>query len=410
MLKAGALYFAIVIAFMIAVISASLIMLAAHYRNAYLKEIRYDRLLNNLNSGLIYALADEQKINDSLVLDLYGDGTDSLLIRQKKWGIFELTVLQTFIQQDTLKKAFLIGTSTDSTALYLSDEDRPLAVSGQTKITGNVKLPKAGIKQAYAEGKPYEGKELVYEGKITNSDRTLNQLDVEILAHLKENLSKETTLFPTLAEQDLSASFLRPTKIFKIPASSTLSKINLKGNVILYSDSVVNISADAQLDHIQIYAKSIIVADGFKGSCQLFATDSISVGKNAVFDYPSVLGVIRTEKSIDQPQIAIGEKTQINGIVFTFEDKRSAMQTFISLAKEVTVKGEVYGVGIVKLSDGVAITGKVSCNRFLMQSPVTLYENFLINIAINRKARSKYYLSSKLFSNQQQNHILQWLN
>lgn len=410
MLKAGALYLAIVIAFIIAVISASLIMLAAHYRNAYLKEIRYERLLTNLNSGITYVLASETKTSDSLAIDLYGDKTDSLTIQQKMWGIFDLAILKSYIQQDTLKRAFLVGRTTDSVALYLSDEDRPLSLSGKTKITGNVKLPKAGIKQAYAEGKPYEGKDLIYEGKISNSSRSLNELDGEVLKNLKENLAKNIKQLPAFVAKDLSVSFLQTVKQFKLPDNYTLSGFSLKGNIVLFSDSIVNISADAELKDVQIYAPVIKIEAGFKGNCQLFATDSINIGKNVTFNYPSAIGIIRMENTIEQPQITLGENTKFNGIIFTYEEKRSPMQTLISLSKNTTIKGEIYSTGLVKLANDVSIEGKVSCNRFLMQSPVTLYENFLINISISRKTRSKYYLSSRLFKEQQQNQVLQWLN
>ncbi|PIG98215.1 hypothetical protein CS542_06460 [Pedobacter sp. IW39] len=50
--------------------------------------------------------------------------------------------------------------------LYLSDEDRPVSVSGKTLLIGNGMLPKAGIKQSYAEGKPYTGIKQLLDGKL----------------------------------------------------------------------------------------------------------------------------------------------------------------------------------------------------------------------------------------------------
>ena len=75
------------------------------------------------------------------------------------------------------------------------------------------------------------------------------------------------------------------------------------------------------------------------------------------------------------------------------------------------MKGEVYATGFVKMDKPVKIQGKVSCNRFIIQTPTSLYENYLIDIEINRKKRSKYYLGSALFPMKQlQNAILKWLN
>ncbi|MBB2145791.1 hypothetical protein GM921_09855 [Pedobacter sp. LMG 31464] len=410
MLKAGALYFSLTIAFFIAVISALLIMLAAHYRGVYLKEIRFARLAENLDSGSAYVLADQNWVEGKKIMDLYGDGTDSLLLEQKQWGLFDLAVLRSFRLQDTLQRAFLIGRQTDSVALYLSDEDRPLALSGDTKITGDVVLPKAGIKKAYAEGKPYANVQTVYGGKMSFSDRNLNELDQSMLKKLKDHLLQDRERLPLLIQSELVVSFLDSTQSFRLAKNAELNAVALKGNLILFADSSVTITRSARLTGIQIYAPVIHIEAGFKGNCQLFATESIVVEKEVALDFPSVLGVIRTSPSVAQPNISLGDHVVFNGIIFSHEQKRSPLQTLVSLGKETKVKGEVYSTGLVKLSKGVVIEGKVSCHRFIMQTPVTLYENFLIDVLLNRRARSRYYLSSRLFQGGQSNHILKWLD
>ncbi|WP_410221208.1 hypothetical protein [Pedobacter sp.] len=409
MLKAGALYFSIVIAFFIAIISASLIMLAAHYRNSYLKNIRYQRLTTNIESGVVYALAKEGISAEPETIDLYGDSIDSLSVEMKPWGIYPLAVIKSFILQDTLKRAMLIGQQPDKTVLYLSDENRPLSVNGQTKITGNALLPKSGIRQSYAEGKPYEGSELVYGGTIANSSPSLLPLTENVLKSIT-NFLDSTTWKKRGFTQPISftVSFLDSTKYIRLPLIANLSDIQLKGNVILYADSIVQISATAQLDGVQIYAPVIKVASGFKGRCQLFARDSVIVGKQTVFNYPSVIGVIRTESSIDQPKIQLGQQSIFNGVIFSFEKTRTPMQTMISLDKGCILKGEVYSTGFIKVSKEVKIIGKTSCNTFVMQTPATLYENFLIDVTLNRNELSNYYLSSPLF-NRSKKQVLQWL-
>ncbi|WP_199140355.1 hypothetical protein [Pedobacter sp. ASV12] len=399
------------IAFFIAIVSASLIMLAAHYRNSYLKEIRYNRLLNNLNSGIEYTLANKDAMEGKQTLDLFGDELDSLELDKKDWGIFDLAILKSFVKQDTLKRAFLIGNLTDSTAIYLSDEDRPLSISGHTRITGNVELPKSGIRQSYAEGKPYDGgKELIFGGKTSNSTRMLKPLNEKLLERLKAVFANQAQKLPVLQQNELRVSFLDSTQKFKLPQIANLADVNLEGNIILISDSLVTISATAQLNGIQIYAPLIKVEQGFKGSCQLFAVDSILVADNVEFKYPSVLGVMRTKRSVVQPQIVLGDHVNFDGIIFSHENERTALQTLIGLGKDTRVQGEIYSTGLLRVEKGSKINGKVSCNRFLMKTPLTLYENFLIDVAFNSKARSRYYLSSKLFKEQRPNRILKWLN
>lgn len=411
MLKAGALYFSIVIAFFIAIVSASLIMLAAHYRSAHLKEVRYQRLQNNLNSGIEFLLADVTDTDISKNVDLFDDNLDSVEIIRKKWGLYDFASIKAFINKDTLTRVFLIGlnTSKDGKVLYLADEDRPLSISGETRITGDAETPKSGIKQSYAEGKPYTGDQLLY-GKKSDSGRKLKELENKRLKYLESYLENPTNRYPVLGSTDLRNDFKDSTKIFIVLPGAVLNS-NLSGNIILISDSAITISATAKLDNIQIFAHTVTFESGFRGNCQVFASDSIVVKNNVKLNYPSVLGVIRKKGSADQPNITSSENFEMNGVLFSYEQTRSAMQTMITLGKKARLNGEIYATGLIKLDKGTMIVGKISANRFIMKTPTSLYENFLIDVTFNRKARSKYYLSSALFSDQEKNNkILKWLN
>ncbi|PWS28864.1 hypothetical protein DHW03_03250 [Pedobacter yonginense] len=410
MVKAGALYFSILIAFFIAVISASLIMLAAHYRNAYLKSVRFERLLINLDSGLQVALAEK---NDSVAekkIDLYGLGTDSISVQKTTWGLYSVAILKSFILQDTLKRAFIVGKACqmDSLAIYLSDEDRPVSVSGETQIIGNVKVPKSGIRKAYVDGNPYRREEAVY-GRIGESDRSLTKPNESTISQLNRNLDLDPKKMAQLSQKDQENSFFLPTRRYVLPREQVID-FKIHGNTIIYSDTLVHISARADLRDVMVFAPAISVEAGFKGSCQLFARDSIAVGKGAVFQYPSVLGVLGKKKLAGRPKIILGEQTELNGLLFAYDETKSALPLMIELGKNTRIKGEVYCPGMVKLEKGVHIDGKVSCDRFVMQTPSTLYENFLIDVFINRKARNRYYLSSGVFQSKEPNGILKWLN
>ncbi|KQR70896.1 hypothetical protein ASF92_05675 [Pedobacter sp. Leaf176] len=385
-------------------------MLAAHYRSAYLKELRFNRLLLNLDSGISLVLFGDD-FSGRKLFDLFEENADSVALEKANWGIYDYSLVKSFISGDTLKRAFLIGKSDESelTSVYLSDEDRPLSVSGDTRITGDAVLPKSGVKQSYVEGRPYSGTKLVY-GAIKESKRTLPALDEPMLKRLSSGLDKELQGMPWLGREDVSGSFFDSVKVYRLKPGAVIRQ-SLSGNVALYSDTTLVISAEANLDGIQVYAPFIRVDDGFKGACQLFARDSIVVGKGTTFNYPSCLGVIRTQSSGDEVKISCGDRLDFNGVLFSYEAKRSGLQTTISLGKDTRVNGEIYATGLVKMEKGLKVNGKIACNRFLMQTPQTLYENFLVDVDFNRKARSKYYLSSGIFKeNAGKNKILKWLN
>ena len=411
MVKAGALYLSVITAFLIAVICASLIMIAAHFRGNYLKDVRMSRLYRNMDSAIVLALADHENAEEGKrYLDLFGDEVDSILFEKEHWGIFNLSSIHCFQHKDTLSRSFLLGLdkNDDVVATYLSDEDRPVSVSGNTRIIGNVEVPKSGIRSAYSDGKPYTGDKIVY-GAIRNSKRTLPGLDKKWLDQIENQLHVEPRLYPELTSENQQISFFLPVKKYSLQEVD-LRPDSLAGHIILYSDTSVHIHRDTKLDNVVIFAKSIIIENGFIGNAQLFARDSIVVGNDVQFTYPSVLGVVAGETAI-QSKIQLGENVQFDGIIFTHEPKRSALQTMIVLGERTVVKGEVYATGLVKLDKHINVFGKVTCNRFIMQTSSTMYENFLIDVTINRKARSGAYLSSGIFTGNKLNHkVLRWLD
>ncbi len=413
MLKASALYIAIIIAAIVAILSASLIATAYFYRWEQQKNQRWQKLSANLQCGISLSLSSAFSHTDSLInIDLFGEGTDSLAVKKEKYGIFDYSAVAAFQHEDTLKKAFLIAPDDrqDQLAIYLSDEDRPVSVSGTTQITGNVALPKSGIKQAYVEGKPYKGGKKLVNGNIGTSNRTLPELNPEQLKALEEMLD-DTLITQELPTEDLSNSFFKGTQVLRINAERAIIDNNIRGNIILLCDTVLTISATAKLQDVIVYARGIVVENGFSGSCQLFARDSVITGDKVHFNYPSAIGVVKKRAEKQQSRIVLGKQCVFEGILFSYEPERSSLQTLIALGENSIVKGEIYATGLLKMERPVTVEGKVSCNRFIIQTSTTLYENYLIDIRIDRPARSKYYLSSGLFDKEETNNqVLKWLD
>lgn len=412
MLKAGALYFSIVVAFFIAVFCASLIMLAAHYRNGYSKELRMIKLVNNLESVQARVLAVELGTGyGAYETDLYGDGLDSVSISKKAWGVFDLAVVKSFVFSDTLKKAFLTGMDkhSDSVTLYLSDEDRPLSVSGDTRITGDVEVPKSGMRKSYAEGRAYSRDDMV-DGKIRDSGRKLKPLVKAYTAGLDMELEKSGILLRQLPEHDLQVSFLDSVSRFRVRPDQVL-KHSLSGHIVLYADSAVVLSSTCRLEGVLLFARSIHIEAGFKGNAQLFARDSIIIGDEVTLDYPSVVGLVAEQKLVGQGKITTGKGLMFNGVLFAAMEGKSLLPLMTSFGESNTINGEIYTDGVVKMSKGFILNGKVSCNRFLMQTKVSLYENFLIDVVFNRRARSSYFLTSGIFTDKPgKSKVLKWLD
>jgi hypothetical protein len=415
MIRASALYLVIVIALVIGVLCSSLIVVAYFYRSEYQRKFRYDRLENNLNSGINILLASpDSAYARQTTFSLFNRSDDSVSIQKSVWGAYNIFTVKSFIQNDTLFRTFLTANAVDSakwSAIYIADDDRPISVSGKTSITGNVFIPKAGIQTAYIDGKAYTGDKRIVIGEKRTSEKKLPVLDTDRLKLLDKDFSTKGT---TLGNKDsLTWSFLKEIKIIDFKnEEQTLKHLDLKGNILLHSDTTLIIDSTVLLNNVLVFARSIIVKDGFHGSCQLFATDSISIGKDCHFSYPSCLGIIRSNapKIISQAKISIGENTTFSGLIFTSEKKPGSLKPMISINKKDTIRGQIYSQDALALKDKAVIYGSVFTNRFVYQNSFTLYENYLINTTFNSKNISPYYLASPVTPvASKKKKILKWL-
>lgn len=418
MLKASALYIAIIVALVIGILCSALIATAYFYKAQYQLKFRYDRLQNNIGSGIHILLHNsDSAYRTPQSLALFREGTDSVSLQKYPWGAFDIGIVKAFIQRDTLCRVFSIASSLDSArwaALYLIDEDRPLSLSGKTTLRGDARLPKAGVKTAYVDNQSYTGDQQLVQGRTRDSERqlpALMQARLTLLGRLfRQPLTEDRGLLNGPATD---RSFRLPTAAVRMSKEmTTLKNIRLSGNIILYSDTTLVIDSTASLHNVIVVAKAIHINSGFHGSCQLYATDSISVERDCHFSYPSCLGVFRdTSALIGFPEkISLGENSSLEGLIFTYEKQKGKLPQFIGLGKHVLISGQVYSQGVLSLKDGVNIRGNVMTARFLYQNGFTAYENYLINVRIDATALSPYYLSSPLspLAGTAQ-HLLQWL-
>jgi hypothetical protein len=420
MLKATALYLVIVIALVIAVLCSSLIAVAYFYRSESQISSRYIRLERNLNSGINILLAGpDSAYSRSRTFSLFGDHADSVALQQMDWGIYEIGTVKAFTQTDTLYRAFSLANTIDSSkwaALYLADRDRPLSLSGETSIVGNAFVPKAGVKKAYINNKAYHGDEKLVQGKITNSAKKLPPLNETRVALLQGYLSEkdpDTTSGRILASADtIQNSFLKPTRSIHLGRKvQTIKNIVLRGNIILFSDTALTIEPSALLENVLIFARSITVNSGFRGTCQLFATDAIHIQAGCVFNYPSCLGVLNSNSSKTSPyvKITLDKNSVFNGAIFIHRQKAEEIIPVLALDSNVTVRGQIYSEGMLQFKSDLRVNGSVFTRLFTYQSGYNLMENTLIDAKINAKALSPYYLTSVLFPVSKRKKVLQWL-
>lgn len=416
MIRAGALFISISMAFVMALLCSFLIVFAFHYRLQNKENILLKKLELNTSSAINILLSenDQTFIEDSKTLDLYGEEADSVFLKKKTWGVYQIALVKAFSGKYSFTKAMEYGYVSEdakTTAIYLTDLSRPLNLCGKTKIIGNCYLPDAGVKKGYVEGKSFEGDSLI-RGKIRKSKNALPEINKALKKMISQMLTAKnfgTGDFKSASgEADtIRQSFMDSTVVIRYHGNATISNHHFSGNIIIYADSLLTINGNSVLQHVILVARRIKINKGFRGNIQAFAADSIVVEENSKLEYPSVLGIFKLDYKTTQPYISIRKGSEVKGIVFTSiaENITDLKQTLIRIGKDALVQGQIYVEGYADIKG--TVYGSVSCNKFLFG---TAYENYLMDAVIDCSRLSRHYVGSELVNSAADKKIIQWLD
>jgi len=167
--KAGALQYVLVIAVIIAIVIfafISLIFLQQKLKSKYnfSKEVVYATQM-----GFDYLKKNKIAYTEKTEINFSENAFQKTTILKKHWGIFDIGIIETRIKNESFKKIGILGTETkERDALYLQENNNSLVLVGSTKITGNVLLPKQGVKSGNIAGTSYQGSRLIYGNTKTS--------------------------------------------------------------------------------------------------------------------------------------------------------------------------------------------------------------------------------------------------
>lgn len=421
MIKAGALFYAIVISLIIAITSSALIL------SAYLSRIQYEnfevkRQLNlNADSGLKLLLSKQSlvELNQQKTIDLFNKGIDSVILIRKLWGAYEIVISKAIFKNSTSIRTAQVGFYPDSDHLYslhLSDKDKPLALCGNTLIKGLAFLPKAGVKRAYIEGQSFS-RSLLIEGEIKQSDRTLPKFNTELIENIKTIFfSKSITnndsilnIKDELTGDTLNNSFQKKTLVFSSSVPIIISDGMYSGNIAVISDKQITVTSNVLLKDVLLFAPKIIIEKKFRGNLQLFASDSISIGEDVTLTYPSVIGLISNNKPTGTSIIVLNNGDTVMGSVFIVKNESVTMeQTRLLISEKAIVFGQVYSNGYVDLKG--TINGSLMCDNIMLSTASSVYENHLLNAVIDVTKLPEHYTGINLVEESMVKKVVKWLN
>ncbi len=345
-------------------------------------ESSFNYFINNLES---FPFDEIQEI------DVFQDGILSYG-QKKNWGFYEILICKTIFKKDTISKIALIGeknSNQNNLALYVTNYDNLLKLSGNSEVFGQLKVPNGHTEQAYINGQV--GNSIKIIGVQSRSDDKLPKIDKNI--SITTSNYSPILLNHTKNESIINNGFDKETKIIDLTGITRLRDVALRGNIIITSNSTLEIDSSAKLNDILILAPKVIVTSGFKGNIQIVAKELVDIEQDVSLLYPSSIYI---KNDIDSVHVAIKNNSKIiGGIVIDGDTYKGSLKRELVIDEKATVIGNVYCYGKTQLLG--KIIGNIYTDRFFLKTESLDYENVILNGSINKDSLPKNFIGLPLF-------------
>lgn len=416
-LKGGMLYYTLFL-MIISMTIVSLILLRGFMFRAVLTDSEKREEMNRDNNSALELYKEGTgvfKDNGSSELDLYNDSLSFVKMTKRKWGIYDIISVASTWKNLKISKTGLFGTDLkrgEPLALFLPDAGINLSLSGKSVLNGTCIVPEGIIRPASVEGYPFIFKKTCI-GKIKPSDKTLPLVDKEIqdsVHSLFYNIDT-TKLYTSLIAKEMPEvvnQFSGPAVTYFGKSSYKSGNISMSGNIILACAGTLTITSSSTLDGIIVLARKIVIKEGFTGSLQAFALESVKVEKGVKLAYPSVLAIFQDkqkELTGDHPQISVDDNSSVCGCILITTDNDSGE---IVVNKNAVIYGQIYCGGSVNLSGKVF--GSVYCNSFRFTVSNSTYINHILNSDIDFSKMPERLSGIEVGNMNKTRNLIKWLN
>jgi len=414
-LKAGALQFTIFIIVVIALLLASFILIV-HFHDRFKNDTALIMDAVSITNNVMHQIVSGGELTKGIDSELYKG--QLIQIDSVYWGVYQTVSVTTKIKSKITSKMALIGSKQpeEHPTLFLKDNNKPLVLVGNTTIEGDVWLPNKGVRAGNISGVSYYGEQLI-QGDI-NTISTFPEVSKHILNHLdyiKTKVSKAgSKQYLNLALRDtVQNSFFEPIKIVYEQGAINLSDIALTGNIIVYSETKIEVDVSARLTDIILIAPTIEIGNNVKGRFQALASKTIIVGNDCELSYPSALVLqpknnlnAKSTNGVEDIMINISESSKIAGsVIYLGQEEKDNYRPQIFIDQNALVLGEVYCSGNMDLRG--TIHGSVYTYNFIAAQSGSIYQNHLYNAKIN-KSKLPTQFSGVTF-HESNKKVLKWL-
>lgn len=421
MLRGGALLYVVFISVVITIMS-SMVIMASHLNtlNTDVSILKFN-ILTNIKSGITLILSKPEfaPYNQTVSIDLFEDGNSIVNVNRKQWGFLEILNISSKAVHLKYQRSLLIGDDLfeeKPKALVLADHENYLTLCGNTKLVGNCQLPHLGLRKAFIEGKGFCGRE-PDTSLISVSNSVLPKINQKLMdnniALLNQRLAPSDSVvqFSSFRYEDtIYNSFQNKTLYVILSENEILRDKIVIGNVVFLSKYPVMVESSFYSKGAIVYGTKITFKKNFESEIQVFASDTIILESYCKFEYPSLLAVLNesTEGS-ENAFLNIGVGCEVYGaLILCARKKKENNRSLLKIDSEAKVFGQVYSSELLEHKG--EIIGSVWCDKFILHTPSSIYENHLLDATINIKDLSKYFTGVNLFGDSHKKEMIQWVN
>ena len=397
MLRAGSLLYAIYVCLIIALFLGGLIHIFSINKLWASRELIKHSLVERCNTCFDFILENPDKLSTSgsSTIGLFNDG---LLCNFEisSWGYFYNVSVNAFFKKDTITKSYLVGNAdrNQSPALYLSDSGQELKVSGTTRITGDMYLPRKKYNVVNILGNTQINRPVI-TGKVFSSSQNLPPIQ-PIFLNLKY-IKPTTTLQKIKKNQKVIRSFTSPPMFVHLDRGESLDGYQLKGNFYIISNDTLQINHTSMLEDVIIKAPKVIIDEGFEGNLQIFGDKEVIIRSKVKLKYPSLI-VIPASSKFREKKIMIEKETDIyGGLLIDGSDYDEKQKNHIIIDESSTILGDIYCNGLLQLNGKVF--GSVYTHQFNLETKSSKYSNVILNGEIDPTELPDDYISLSIKNN-----------
>lgn len=379
-LRASALFYAVTVALVIAMVTGSSVLLA-HYRMVEVERwLALQRAASNARSGITWALT--QPPGPQRRDPLFQGDTSSVEWARMPYGLFDLiTVRASEGNRTVARSAYAAILERKGPVLSLPKGTGPLHLCGDARIHGDAIVHRADLRRGYIDGRSYSGEQLI-EGTVSAAEQPNPGPEPAWRSRVQaacERRVQEGQVFvdaETLAQR--SDEFFQQAMPVLIWTARHLSARSFQGPLIIRSEDTLVIDPDAELDMVMLQAPYIDIRSKAAITVQCFATRGIHVATDVHLAHPSLLCVMPGRGDEGHVGITLDSSAVVLGGVLALRSTTTTAASLqIAIGAKALVLGTVHCEGGVELRGEV--DGRVTADHLLVRTASSTYQGYLLD-------------------------------